>query len=91
MHKRIPIRQRMRLWFTKIIYIKPEDPPKDAEGNYIGRYKHKICRFCWKLVKIPFFDTFIMTIIILSTMILATDSYHEKCVKEGHDDSGSFL
>lgn len=84
LNKKIPWRQKLKVLFTKIIYINPGEPPKDDDGNFIGRYKYMICRLCWKLVKIPFFDTFIMTIIILSTMVLATDSYHEKCFDDGH-------
>lgn len=39
------------------------------------KYNYTICRFCWKLTKIPLFNSVIMTFITMNTLILATDKF----------------
>lgn len=59
--------------FAKIIYKNPGEPPRGAPKY--ERYEYFICRACWKLIHIPFFQTFILALIIGNTLILATDKY----------------
>ena len=40
-----------------------------------SKYQYWICRLCWKINNIPGFNTFILILIILNTLILATDKY----------------
>ena len=70
-------------YFTKLVY--DPDPetftaPMDEDNNYIGRYRYTICRWCFKIISTPLFDTFVMLIIISSTIILATDKHTEDCI-----------
>jgi hypothetical protein len=40
-----------------------------------SRYQFKICLYSWKLIKHPVFNGFILLLIVLNTLILATDKY----------------
>jgi hypothetical protein len=59
------------LW-EKVVYIDPGTPPQSRNPS---RHDYLICTVCWKVIHIPFFNTFIMLLIILNTLILATDQY----------------
>jgi hypothetical protein len=67
--------------FKKTIYDTPTPVPVDGDNNYAGRYRYGLCRFAWRIIKTPIFDTFIMLLILLSTLILATDSHLEECAE----------
>jgi len=39
------------------------------------KYSYWICVVCWKIINVPIFNTFILTLIVCNTLLLATDAY----------------
>ena len=70
--KKISIWNRVKYYYQLFIYEVPEDPPKNDK-----KYEYIVCRICWKITHIPLFNTFVMFLIIMNTIILATDKYPE--------------
>ena len=71
--KKISFWNKVKYAYQLIIYENPGEPPRKGIEN--KRYDWAICRICWKIEHIPFFNTFVMLLIILNTIILATDKY----------------
>jgi hypothetical protein len=69
--KKISFWNKFKYAYQVLIYENPGEPPREGVEN--KRYDYVICRICWKITHIPFFNTFIMTLILLNTSILATD------------------
>ena len=51
-----------------VVRMCPSNPKKT-------RYDYKICLYSWKLIMHPVFNGIILTLIVLNTLILATDKY----------------
>lgn len=49
--------------------------PEKLEQGIPSRYDRKECLFCWQVINHPIFNFSILILIILNTLILATDSY----------------
>lgn len=71
--KKISFWNKVKYAYQLIIYENPGEPPRKGREN--KRYDWAICRLCWKIEHTPFFNTFVMLLIILNTIILATDKY----------------
>ena len=59
------------LW-RKAIWKGLTEAPSVEEAQ---RYSYKVCRICWHVNQVPFFNTVTMAFILLNTVILATDRF----------------
>jgi hypothetical protein len=79
LRKHIEWRTQLKILYARAIYKDPGEPmmpcPYSKGYDENAKYKYLICRLCWKLTKIPLFNTTVMTLIIFNTLILATDKY----------------
>lgn len=73
LRKGVSWQNKIKMLFEKAVYTNPGQPPRKGKEN--KRYEYWICRACWIIIKIPAFHAIIMVMIVLNTIILATDSY----------------
>ena len=76
--KKISWRDHLNAFFNNVIYDEPGDPPmlSNFERSQ-DRYRFSICVYCWKLQKIPLFNTTVMLMVLANSIVLATDKYPE--------------
>lgn len=74
MQLHITFKSRIRLMFKNLVY---NDESEETLPLGEKRYNFILCRFCWRIVQFPLFNTFIMMLILANTVILATDAYPE--------------
>ena len=73
---KVPKRNRLRDFCRNFCFVNPGYPKKvERKGFY--RYDYKICLYSYYIIKQPIFNHIIMCLIILNTLMLASERYPE--------------
>lgn len=71
--KKTSIWMFLKTCFGKLIFLRLVSPKRT--GPKYSRYNWWLCRVCYIVIHVPFFKNFILLLIVMNTLILATDRY----------------